>query len=271
MSRRREMRGLSRIPIVAALVLSVAGPPTGVEAASKAIDLELVLAVDASDSMSRAEMRVQREGYVAALRSADVAAAIMSRGGVALAYMEWAGPRSQRIVVPWTILSDANDGALFADRLAATPLSPFYEAVPWERGTSISHALLFAAGMFSPGQRASRVIDISGDGPQNNGGDLYAARDRVIAEGVVINGLPIIISPAAAWLVPLAKYYEDCVIGGPGAFMITVDDASRFALAIRRKLALEIAGPPSRLIHADFRPAVRSPADCMAFGQRPDR
>jgi hypothetical protein len=235
------------------------------------VDLELVLAVDASDSMSRAEMLVQREGYIAALRSSDVAAAIASRGAVALVYMEWAGPRSQEIVVPWTILSDANDGALFADRLAAAPLSPFYEAVPWERGTSISHALLFAADISPAGGGANRVIDISGDGPENNGGDLYAARDRVIAEGVVINGLPIIISPAAASQVPLGKYYEDCVIGGPGAFVITVDDASLFALAIRRKLVLEIAGPPPRLIHADFRPDERSPTDCMVSGQRPGR
>jgi len=271
MSRQRETGCLSRIHIVAALVLAVAGPPAGAGAASKAVDLELVLAVDASDSMSRAEMLIQRNGYIAALRSADVAAAIVSRGGVALAYMEWAGPRSQRIIVPWTILSDANDGALFADRLAAAPLSRFYKAVPWERGTSISHALLFATGMLSPGRGASRVIDISGDGPQNDGGDLYTARDRVIAEGVVINGLPIIISPTAAWRVPLGIYYEDCVIGGPGAFVITVDDASLFALAIRRKLVLEIAGPPPRLIHADFRPDKRSPTDCMALGQRHGR
>jgi len=259
----------SGVPIVSlAVALGAACMTSRVDAGQGYVALELVLAVDASDSMSRAEMLVQREGYVAALRSADVAAAIASRGPVALAYMEWAGQRSQKIVVPWTILSDADDGALFADRLAAAPLGPFYEAVPWERGTSISHALLFAAGMFSTGQGASRVIDISGDGPQNSGGDLYAARDRVIADGVVINGLPILISPAAA---SLGVYYEDCVIGGPGAFMITVDDASRFALAIRRKLVLEIAGPSPRLIHADFRSDQRSPADCMAIGQRPGR
>jgi hypothetical protein len=259
----------SRIPVVTlALVLMGACMTSQADAGPGYVDLELVLAVDGSDSMSRAEMLIQRNGYIAALRSADVAAAIASRGAVALAYMEWAGPRSQKVVVPWTVLSDANDSALFADLLAAAPLIPFYEAVPWERGTSISHALLFAAGMFSPGRGASRVIDISGDGPQNSGGDLYAARDRVVAEGVVINGLPIIISPAAAWRVPLGTYYEDCVIGGPGAFVITVDNASLLALAIRRKLVLEIAGPPPRLIHADFRPDERSQTDCMVLGQR---
>ena len=272
MSCRRETRvALLMRPVFAALTLVAADLPQSSHAGPAQVDLELVLAVDASDSMSRAEMRVQREGYVAALRSPELAAAIMSRGRVALAYMEWAGPRSQRVVVPWTILSDENDGVRFADRLAAAPLSSFQEAAPWEGGTSISHALLYAAGMFSPAQAAGRVIDVSGDGPQNNGGDLYAARDRVVADGIVINGLPIVIAPAADWLSPLGVYYEDCVIGGPGAFAIAVNDPAQFEASIRRKLVLEIAGPPPRLIHADFRQEKRPATDCMALGQRPDR
>jgi hypothetical protein len=251
-----------------ALVVSAIFATSGAEAGSARVDVELILAVDASDSMSRNEMLIQRDGYIAALRSPEVAAAIMSRGRVALAYMEWAGPRSQQIVVPWTILSEPEDGARFADRLAASPLKPGFDVPPWERGTAISEALKFAAGMFNA-QGASRVVDISGDGPQNIGGDLFIVHDWLVAEGVVINGLPIVISPVPEWRTPLDVYYEDCVIGGPGAFTIAVNHPSLFEEAIRRKLVLEIAGPAVRLIHADYRPDARPPTDCAPFGQQP--
>ncbi len=271
MSSRRETRVALLMRLVfAAFTLVAADLPQSSHAGPAHVDLELVLAVDASDSMSRAEMRVQREGYVAALRSADVAAAIMSRGGVALAYMEWAGPQSQSIVVPLTILSSAEDAARFADALADAPLSPGFTAPPWATGTSISQALLFAAGMFSASGGAAQVIDISDNGANNSGDMISTARDRVVGKGVTINGLPVITRRGRS-RAPLALYYEDCVIGGPGAFAMTVDDPSLFEVAIRRKLVLEIAGPPVRLMHAEYRSAARAAVDCTGSGYWPSR
>ena len=240
-------------------------PMEEIAAGPTAVDLELVLAVDTSGSMSKAELLIQRQGYIAALRHADVAAAIATRGAVAVAYVEWAGPDDQRIVVPWTVVSDAIDAARFADRIASAPLNPGFSSPPWRGGTSISRALLFAAGLFSF-DGSNRTIDISGNGPNNSGGYLAPVRERVIARGITINGLPIARPGARISGYPIALYYEDCVIGGPGAFAITVDDPARLAAAVRRKLLLEIAVIPQRVIPASFVPAPGPRIDCAQAG-----
>ena len=227
------------------------------------VDLELVLAVDVSESMSRAELLSQRLGYVAALRHADFAGAVATRGGVAITYMEWAGANDQKIIVPWTVVSDAKAAESFASRLDAAPLRPDFGSAAWNTGTSISHALLFAAGMFN-NSLSSRVIDISGDGPNNAGPFLGPVRDRVVAEGITINGLPI---PARGGLnppFPLDAYYEDCVIGGPGAFVLAVGEPDEFAAAVRRKMILEIAGPLPRFMLAGFELKTEPRIDCAA-------
>jgi hypothetical protein len=121
--------------------------------------------------------------------------------------------------------------------------------------------------MFSASGSANRIIDISGNGPSNSGGVLPAARQRVIAEGITINGLAITTSGQESHF-PLGVYYEDCVIGGTGAFAMAADEPSLFKIAIRRKLVLEIAGPPARLIHADYRPADRAATDCSQVYKR---
>ncbi len=272
MSRKDETSTVfSRIPIVPlALLLIGACVTSKADAGPGYIDLELVLAVDASDSMSRTEKLVQRYGYIAALRSAEVAAAITARGALALSYVEWAGPHEQRIVVPWSILADAEDANRFADALAVAPLSPGFVSPPWETGTSISQALLFATGMFSAPSGTQQIIDISGDGTNNSGDALSTAREHVVAAGITINGLPVITRGGRSDA-PLGAYYADCVIGGPGAFVMTVDDPSLFALAIRRKLVLEIAGPPARLMHADYRTNVGAATDCGDIGPRTSR
>jgi hypothetical protein len=206
------------------------------------IDLELILAVDASESIKIEEMLTQRAGYVAALRSTEVADAIAARGGIALSYVEWAGPDSQRVVVPWTHLRGGGEAADFAARLAAAPINPFGNRSHRERATCISGALLFAASMFSS-TATSNVIDISGDGRQNVGPDLAMARNWVVAQGVVINGLPLLISPTGS-SAQLELYYREFVIGGRGAFVVPVDSLARFEDAIRRKLVQEIAAVP---------------------------
>lgn len=250
---------------LAALGLGALLAATAPAAAAVDVDLELVLAVDISRSMDLDEQQLQRIGYVEALRHPEVMAAIQSGavGRIAVTYVEWAGPFHQAMVVPWAIVSSPAEADAFAARVAAAPLVR-------ERGTSISQGLDFAAGLFaeSGARGLRRAIDVSGDGPNNMGLPVVPVRDRIVAEGITINGLPIMLKAGSGYgpynIPNLDIYYEDCVIGGPGAFMITVDDPARFAIAIRRKLVLEIAGmaPEARLIKA----AAASPAprvDCL--------
>jgi hypothetical protein len=215
------------------------------------VDLELVLAVDVSSSMSRDELRVQRQGYVAAMRHPDVVDAITSGplGRVAIVYLEWAGPGDQAVTVPWTILSNGEDAIDFAAQLAATPMAPGFDSPPWESGTSISNAMLFAADLISANDLIGlkATIDISGDGPNNSGVAVEIARGTVVEAGITINGLPIVSGKRS---IPVESYYKDCVVGGPGAFVIPVNDASSFATAIRNKLVLEIASSTPRAFSA---------------------
>ncbi len=246
--------------LLGAALLSVAAPEA--RSADVIVDLELVLAVDISRSMDYEEQLLQREGYVAALKHPEVIQAIGAgaMGRIAVTYVEWAGPNHQAVVVPCTIVGGATDAIAFADRVAAAPILR-------ETGTSISSSLLFSASQFafSGANGERRAIDVSGDGPNNMGLPVALMRDQVVADGITINGLPIMVKNSAyisPFSIPnLDIYYEDCVIGGPGAFMITVDDPARFETAIRRKLVLEIAGLEPKIIPAAFRPQPR--VDCL--------
>jgi len=254
-------------PLLVAVLLCLAA----LEArAQTPVDLQLVLAVDVSRSMDEDEQRLQRAGYVAALRDPGVIQAIEGGplGRIAVTYVEWAGQGLQSVLVPWTLI----DGPAAAERVAAD-----LAAVPLQRmrRTSISDALAFSAAHFEGSGFVSsrRVIDVSGDGPNNNGFLVTAARDAVLEQGITINGLPIMLN--TAWpsgffdVRDLDLYYEDCVIGGFGAFIVTVQDVGEFAGAIRRKLILEIAGrqPPARVVPAQWtdpqtgRPT--EPVDCQ--------
>jgi hypothetical protein len=232
--------------------------------AATEVDLELVLAVDVSRSMDFDELDVQREGYVSAFRHPEVISAIRSGplGRIAVAYVEWAGPLNQATVIPWTLIDGEAAALAFAARLSATRRGRYM----W---TSISAGLVFAAAAFADNEFTSvrQVIDISGDGPNNRGMPIEPVRAGIAASGITINGLPLVVKRYGPYSIPnLDMYYEDCVIGGPGAFLIPVHDMSQFALAVRRKLLLEIAGLPSRYVQAsDTRPAQRM--DCL-IGER---
>ena len=213
-------------------------------AEERAVDLELVLAVDVSRSMSPEELELQRRGYAAALTSPEVIRAIQSGlyGSIALTYVEWAGNGAQRVIVPWTEIAAPEDAALVADRITAH----FDGGL---RRTSISSALRYAARLFDDNgfDGFRRVIDISGDGPNNMGLPVLTARAEVLAQGITINGLPLMTTDALSeiWGIPdLDLYYTNCVIGGPGAFVIPVLTWQQFPDAIRRKLVLEIAENP---------------------------
>jgi len=236
-------------------------------AAQTPVDLELVIAVDVSLSMDLDEQRLQREGYVAALRDPEIHKAIAAGayGRIAAVYMEWAGSHWQSVIVPWTVIDGPEAARAFADRLEAQPITR-------ERWTSISGALQFAkvllAGSGAKGTR--RVVDVSGDGPNNAGPPVVAVRDALLADGIVINGLPIMLkaaSPSFFDLSDLDRYYTNCVIGGPGAFMVPVKHVAELKEAIRRKLLLEISGlgAPPHLVPTQAAPPAGY--DCM-IGER---
>ncbi|MDX8523127.1 DUF1194 domain-containing protein [Mesorhizobium sp. MSK_1335] len=223
-------------------------------------DVELVLAVDISQSMDEHELTLQRAGYVEALRHPDFINAVRSgsNGRIALAYFEWAGVVRDDGVIAWQIIDGEDSANAFADRIAARPFRSF-------RGTSISGAIGFGAGLLErTGFSAPRrVIDISGDGPNNTGLPVAAMRDDAVAKGVVINGLPILISPSPS-VSRLDRYYADCVTGGAGSFVLPIYAASEFSTAIRRKLIQEVSGlTDARYIRVDD----AAPVDCL-LGER---
>jgi hypothetical protein len=239
-------RFCTRHAFVASAALALVTLATPQSFAVEPVDIELVLAVDVSLSMSPDELEIQRRGYAAALTHEKVLDAIAEgvHGKIAVTYFEWAGSTSHHIIVPWTTIASQADAERVAKQLSALPPNS-------ARRTSISSALEFGADLFAESQFRStkRVIDVSGDGPNNQGPPVDAVRNEVIRQGITINGLPLMTNgglSSAYDVDDLDKYYTDCVIGGPGAFMVPVNDWSQFPEAIRRKLVLELAGPSSR-------------------------
>lgn len=255
--------GGSAFALVLATVLWAAALPPA-RAAEMPVDLELILAVDVSRSMDTEEQMLQRDGYVAALTHPDIITAITQgfHGRIALSYVEWAGPEVQAEVMDWQVIDGPASAAAFAAGLGRAPIQRF-------RGTSISNGLAYLAPQFDNNgyEGTRRVIDVSGDGPNNMGIPIEMVRESVVRAGITINGLPIMIKTGGfASIDNLDVYYEDCVIGGTGAFLVVVRSADQFAEAIRRKLMLEIAGPAPRAI-----PEPRAiPAAAAAGGTRID-
>ncbi|MEM9048719.1 MAG: DUF1194 domain-containing protein [Pseudomonadota bacterium] len=228
------------------LILGVQTASAETYAEPMEVDVELVLAVDVSRSMSPRELEIQRRGYAEALSSDEVIRVIETGmlGRVAIIYMEWAGTYSQRVIVDWTLVDGPASARSFAEKLTAN----FDPAL---RRTSISGGLGFAAKLFTDNgfEGLRQVIDVSGDGPNNQGEPVVPTRDAVLAQGIVINGLPLMTREGmgSQWhLDDLDDYYRECVIGGPMAFVIPVLDWDEFAAAVKRKLVLELAGraPP---------------------------
>ncbi len=207
------------------------------------VDVQLVLAVDVSLSMSHEELQIQRDGYVAALTHESVIRAIEdgAHGRIALAMFEWAGDVSHHLIVPWTVIASRADAEAVAGLIVEQHTNS-------ARRTSISGALDFANDLFAESsfRGLRRVVDISGDGPNNQGSPVVEARDRLVEQGIVINGLPLMTDGGVTTIfdVPdLDVYYANCVIGGAGSFIVPVNDWSQFPEAVRRKLVLELAGP----------------------------
>ena len=218
-------------------VLPIAGGAPAL-AQDVAVDLELVLAIDVSQSVDQYEGYLQRGGYIQAFLDPRIASAIAqgTLGRIAVIYVEWAGPNLWRKVTEWTLLTGREDSEALAEVLNERPARG--------TGTSITSVLGFATGLFEDNGFVSdrRVIDISGDGPNSAGGNVAIARDAVVETGISINGVAINNFDGSNFSLPdLDRYYEECVIGGPNSFVISVDSFQSFGEAILRKLILEIA------------------------------
>jgi hypothetical protein len=235
-------------------VAGIAAPNVGVRLADKetvpSVDVELVLAVDVSYSMDMDELAIQREGYAQAIVSKEFLQALKTgpNGKISITYFEWAASSDQKIIIPWRVIEGPESADAVANEIMKTPIRRASR-------TSISGAINFAMPLFdeNPHRGLRRVIDISGDGPNNNGFPVTGARDAAVEKGVTINGLPIMVKEPSYSTMDIDNldfYYEDCVIGGPGSFVVTIKDRDKFKEAIRTKLVLEVANlqPESRVI-----------------------
>jgi hypothetical protein len=236
---------LAACMLTAGQVTAVAAPTQRADAADRqdavTVDVELIIAVDVSYSMDMDELAVQREGYAQALVSREFLQALKSgpNGKISVTYFEWSAVNDQRIVIPWRLIDGPETADSVANEIMNTPI---------RRGsrTSITGAILFAMPLFdqNPNRGLRRVIDISGDGPNNSGPPVMPAREEALGKGVIINGLPIMIKEASAATTDIENldwYYEDCVIGGPGSFVLAIKERDKFKEAIRAKLVLEVA------------------------------
>lgn len=225
-----------------AMVFALLASPL-MPAMAEEVDLQLLLAIDVSGSVDNDEAKLQRQGYIDAFADERILRAIGSgpKGRIAVAYFEWSDSIYQRLVVDWTVISDRASAEAFTAKLKEARISIATR-------TSISGALQYGMAMFARSPHAStrRVIDVSGDGPNNDGAFVNEARDLTIKSRITINGLPIINDRPNRMGFPsmpdLDLYYQDCVIGGPGAFMVAARDFENFAEAVKQKLFLEVAG-----------------------------
>ena len=223
--------------------------------AAEQVDLLLVLSSDVSRSVDHPKFLLQREGYAAAVSDPHVLEAIKSgpQQRIAVCFVEWSGFGAQKLVIDWTIIDGPDPARIFGDQLLELPRA-------FADRTSISGGIEFASAQLerAPFESARRTIDVSGDGTNNAGRDVKLARDEVVAKGIVINGLVILSDRPVPWNAEhtnppggLEKYYQDNVIGGPGAFVLVAENFNAFGRAIIKKLIAEIAllsGAPPRTL-----------------------
>lgn len=272
MAQMNTTRMLAVALFAAIAAMAIAGLAAGSRAApalspqaqndAAAVDTALVLAVDVSYSMDPDEQALQREGYVQALTSREFMDALKSgaNGRIALTYFEWASVTDQKVLLPWRLIDGPETAGGVAAELAAAPYRRASR-------TSISGGLTFAQSLLdaNPYRGLRRVIDVSGDGANNNGLPVTLVRDQVVAQGITINGLPIMLKKPNLMSMDIDDldiYYEDCVIGGRGAFVIPIKEREKFTEAIRTKLVQEVAErSPPRLPRLGEPPFIRAAAN----------
>ncbi len=235
---------MAKLLRLVALCLLLALPATAPANAQerKEVDLALAMGIDISGSIDPDEAKLQREGYVQAFRDPVIVKAILggSNGRIAVAYYEWSDAWVQRLLIDWTLLDSEASIEAFATRLANSPISI-------ARRTSISGAIRYAIPLFgrSPYEPVRKVLDISGDGSNNDGGLVTDMRYEALKERIIINGLPIMNDRPNPFGFPseadLDKYYLHCVTGGPRSFVEVARNFDDFPRAVRKKLLQEVA------------------------------
>ena len=239
--------------LAASLLLVLAGVPA---LAAEAVDLLLVLAADVSRSVDQPKFQLQREGYAAAISNPRVLDAIASGPNrrIAICFVEWSGVGSQKLVIDWTVIDGPAAARQFGDALLEAP-RPFADRTSISGGVEFAVAQLERASL----QAQRKTIDVSGDGTNNSGRDIRVVRDEVVAKGITINGLVILSDRPIPWNPEhtnppggLPRYYQDNVIGGPGAFVEVAEDFKSFGRALINKLVAEIVQiePHTRVRHA---------------------
>jgi hypothetical protein len=233
------MRVLWALSSLVAVLLWLAAP-----LAAQQVDVELVFLADSSGSIDEGESAFQRKGHALALAHPDVLSAIRQgvAGRIAVTYVEWGNAAHQDVVVPWTIIDGSASAKAFGDALMAAPRRAFgYNAI----GSALEKGRQLIGGNTIEGIR--KVMDLSGDSANSwDGIPIETARRAAMADGIVINGLPILCREGSCGGRPvgydLEKAFEDKIIGGPGAFVVTAESREAFEMAVRRKLILEISG-----------------------------
>ena len=261
-----------------AAVPAPAAPGTPTE-----VDVKLVIATDVSRSITEEEATLQREGTAEVFLDPEVVKAIQSGalGRIAVAMLDWSSPRDDRIVLDWTIVKDKASAAALAEKIRKIPIA-------YGERTSISGALERSTIMLNDSDKdivaERKIIDVSGDGPNNDGISLQHIHDTTADNGIIVNGLPIMDETAPGYYPDLDKYYDACVVAGKGAFLIVVRRYKDFGIAMRRKLVLEISQNESQIkqalgeVHANpllikiaagntpLRPAKVYPGGCDKYG-----
>jgi hypothetical protein len=236
-------------PFALLLALCASAPAaqrSSAPAAQQQVDVKLVLAFDVSPSMDNDEYAVEREGTSAAFADPTVIQAIQSGslGRIAVAVIQFSSQQFNRVMIDWTVIKDRPSALAFATAVHNLPRNP-------GRRTSISSALELGSLLLEASERdftaSRRVIDVTGDGPNNYGNPMSEAHDKVVAQGIVINGLPVMDDMANGYFQDLDKYYAGCVTGGRGAFVVVVKSYRDYSAAMRRKLILEISGNETQL------------------------
>lgn len=262
---RRQMK----LALAAGLFCALAATPApAAPSGATEVDLKLILATDVSRSINNEEARIQREGIAEAFANPEVIKSIQSGalGRIAVAMLDWSSPQYDRVVLDWTIIKDKASAMALSETIRNLPRTP-------GQRTSISGALELGSLLLESSAKDiianRRVIDVSGDGPNNDGGPLKEVRDKTIANGIVVNGLPIMDENANGYFPDLDKYYAGCVVGGRGAFVVVVKSFADFGAAMRHKLILEISQDERQIKQALNELHALSPLTLAAAGDAP--
>jgi Protein of unknown function (DUF1194) len=236
---------------IVCVIIMAPGAPAKAATSEDQVDLLLVLAADVSRSVDEGRFKLQRQGYAKAITDPKVVRAMTAgpNGSIAVCFLEWAGANSQLVVIDWTAIASSKDAEQIAERMLSAPRS-------FADRTSISAAIDFSMAHFarSSFKADRRVINISGDGTNNSGRDVTAARDAAVAQGATINGIAILSEVPNPYFPEhthppggLLAYYQNNVIGGQGAFALAAQNFEAFEHALISKLIKEIAALPSRV------------------------